>query len=128
MVKSHRLYDERLSQLTNELALLSQPNSTHPEYLAKVQCINARRDEKIYLERVLFQFKLQALRTKYTAERSQILSHYYQTVRTLRDDTLDEAGKHWYEVQRGRRQWGGGNLPGKIKNSFFFFFQFFLAL
>ncbi|KAI9824254.1 MAG: hypothetical protein M1832_002061 [Thelocarpon impressellum] len=102
-----RLYDERMGQLTNELALLNQPESTHPELLAMLQCIDARRDEKIQLENTVLQYKLKALQMKCVAERSQMHSQYFQTVRAVREKKLEEVGEQWYQIQRDRRGWDG---------------------
>lgn len=102
-----RLYDERVAQLTNELALLTQPDPTHPEYLAMVQCLDQRRDEKIQHEQILLQYKLKALEIKSVAERSQLHSQYFQTVRAVREKKLEEVGEQWYQIQRDRRGWEG---------------------
>ncbi|KAI9842311.1 MAG: hypothetical protein M1838_003180 [Thelocarpon superellum] len=103
-----RLFDERLNQLSHELALLTQPNQTHPEYQAMLQCLDVRRDEKIELEQTLLSYKLRALEVKSVAERSQIHSQYYQSVRAIREKKLEEAGEQWYQIQRDRRSWDGG--------------------
>lgn len=110
IVKS-RLYDERVAQLTNELALLTQPTPTHPEYLVILQCLDQRRDEKIHLDQVLLEYKVKALEIKSVAERSQIHSQYFQTVRAIRERKLEEVGEQWYQIQRDRRGCeGSGNV------------------
>lgn len=101
----HRLYEERLAQLDNELAQLAQPIPTHPEYLAKVQCIRARRDEKIRHEQTLYRYKVKTLQNSTLATRSQIQSEFCQTVRDIRERQLKEAGEQWYQIQRDRREW-----------------------
>lgn len=106
-----RLYDERVVQLTSELTLLTQPSPNDPDYLAMIQCLDQRRDEKIQLEQVLLQYKLKALETKSVAERSQLHSQYFQTVRAVRERKLEEVGEQWYQIQRDRRGWeGSGNV------------------
>jgi hypothetical protein len=109
---SQRLYEERLAQLDHELSLLSGPNPTHPEYLAMMQCIDARRDEKIAHENKLLAYKIQTLEITTVAERSQIHSQYFQDVRTIRENHLEGLGEQWYKIQRDRRGWEGG-VPGK---------------
>ncbi len=73
-----------------------------------MQCLDQRREEKIYLERVLLDYKLQVLENKSVAERSQLHSQYFQTVRAVRDRKLEEVGEQWYQIQRDRRGWEGG--------------------
>lgn len=102
-----KLYDERLAQLSNEYVSLTSPHSSHPDYVAKLQCVDARRDRKIHLEQVLYQYKLKALQTKFMAMRSQIHSQYYQTARDVREQKLEEVGERLYKMQRDRRQWEG---------------------
>lgn len=76
-----------------------------------LQCLDQRRDEKIQLEHVLLGYKTQALQNKCLAERSQLLSQYFQTVRTVREKKLEEVGDQWYQIQRDRRGWEGtGNV------------------
>lgn len=110
----HRLYEERLAQLDSEIAQLTQPNPTHPEYLAKIQCIKARRDEKMRHEQILYRYKVQALETSTVATKSQIWSEYYQTVRDIREKELKGAGEQWYQTQRDRREWEKG-VPGEYQ-------------
>ncbi|KAI9769681.1 MAG: hypothetical protein M1840_003918 [Geoglossum simile] len=103
-----RLYEERLAQLDHELSLLSSANPTHPECLAMMQCIDARRDEKIAHENKLLAYKIQTLGITTVAERSQIHSQYFQDVRTIRENYLDSLGEQWYKIQRDRRGWEAG--------------------
>ncbi|KAI9819579.1 MAG: hypothetical protein M1827_007029 [Pycnora praestabilis] len=98
-----KIYDERLASLSNALVLLKQPNPSHPEYLAMLQCIDARRDEKINLENTLLRYKIKSLEMKSIAERSQLHSQYFQTTRAVRENKLEEVGEQWYQIQRDRR-------------------------
>lgn len=41
------------------------------------------------------------------ATRSQILVQYHQTVRDIREQKLEQQGKHWYEIQHDRRSYAG---------------------
>ena len=97
-----RLYDERIATLNNELAQLSGPNPTHPELLRQVQCVQQYRDEKWDIEQKLLVFKIGALKRKSVAERSQIHSAYFQTIREVRERHLERASEHFYRIQRDR--------------------------
>ncbi|KAF3764867.1 hypothetical protein M406DRAFT_340389 [Cryphonectria parasitica EP155] len=99
-----RLYEERLAQLNEEQALLEGDNPTHPEYLAMMQCIDSRRDDKVRVTEIEYQYNMDALDRWAVARRAQILSQFYQSVRESREKTLDELGKQWYEIQHERRK------------------------
>jgi hypothetical protein len=49
---------------------------------------------------------LECLQRQTVAQRHQLHSQYFQTVRDLRDKTLVECNQRVYELQRGRRQQG----------------------
>ena len=98
-----RLFAERTKQLNEELAMLESPNITHPEYLNMVEAISAQRRERIQHARTVFNFKVKALQNKSVAERTQHFSQYMQTVRDIRDRSLEQANKEWYQIQRERR-------------------------
>ena len=98
-----KLFDERLTQLNDELEMLNQPNVTHPEYLAMMEAIDRRRDEKIEMANTRLRYKLQALENKTVATRSICHGQYMQDVREITDTTLQEANKEWYAIQRERR-------------------------
>ncbi|KAI9831387.1 MAG: hypothetical protein M1826_003560 [Phylliscum demangeonii] len=102
-----KLYDERQRQLSDELASLQGPNQTHAEYLAKMQCINARRDGKIDQELKLLRYKTEALQRETLAMRSQIHGQYSQNIRSIRERILEDAGLQWYRIQRERRGFEG---------------------
>jgi hypothetical protein len=97
-----RLYDERIAALNSELAQLSGPNPTHPELLRQVQCVQQYRDERWDIEQKLLVFKIGALKRKSVAERSQIHSAYFQTIREVRERHLEKASEHFYRIQRDR--------------------------
>lgn len=99
-----RLYEERLAQLNEEEAQLNCENPTHPEYLAMMQCIDSRRDERLRVSELEYKFNMDALKRWAVARRSQILSQFYQSVRESREKTLEELGKQWYEIQHERRK------------------------
>ena len=101
------MFDERLAHYNEELAQLTQPNITHPEYLAVMECIDQRRDDKINYEQTLLRYKLNALEKKSNAEQVQHHSQYMQTVREIRDRVLEQVSKEWYQIQRERRSWEG---------------------
>ncbi|OCK77611.1 hypothetical protein K432DRAFT_303785 [Lepidopterella palustris CBS 459.81] len=98
--------DESLAQLSKELEMLRQPDCEHPEYLAMVQCVDERRSEKVEYERRLFHYKQKCLNTRTVAERHQLHSQYFQTVREIRERFISECNQRIYNLQRGRRQLG----------------------
>ncbi|KAI9756159.1 MAG: hypothetical protein M4579_003972 [Chaenotheca gracillima] len=102
-----KLFDERSVQLSNELELLSRPEPSHPDFLAMLQCLDERRDEKIKLEQTKLDYKIKGLQIKSVAEKSQIHSQYFQTVRDLREGTIENLSEQWYQIQKGRRGWEG---------------------
>ena len=97
-----RLYEERIAALNSELAQVTGPNPTHPELLRQVHCIQQYRDEKFDIEQKLLVFKIGALKRKSIAERSQIHSAYFQTIRDVREQHLERASEHFYRIQRDR--------------------------
>ncbi|MCJ1246155.1 hypothetical protein MMC30_003360 [Trapelia coarctata] len=100
-----KLYEERLTHLNEELAMLNQPRPTHVDYLAMVECIDQRRDEKITQARIRLQYKLEGLQRRSIAERAIAHSQYMQTVQDTRDKILEQANKEWYQIQRERRSY-----------------------
>ncbi|KAJ5041614.1 uncharacterized protein L3040_005192 [Drepanopeziza brunnea f. sp. 'multigermtubi'] len=105
-----RVYDERLEQLNREEAMLRQNKITHPDYLAMIQCIDARRDDKLRIADNLRTLEMQNLRNHSVAKRSQILVQYQQEVREIRERKLEQLGKQWYEIQHDRRN-HAGSIP-----------------
>ena len=97
-----RLYDERIAALNNELAQLKGLHPTHPQLLQQVQAVDKYRDEKFEVEQMLLVFKVGALKRKSVAERSQLHSAYFQTVRDIRERHLEKASEFFYRVQRER--------------------------
>ena len=75
-----------------------------------MECIDHRRDENILHEKTLLRYKLGALERKSVAERAQHHSQYMQTARDIRDKTLEQVNKEWYQIQRERRSWDGDSL------------------
>lgn len=86
--------------------MLKQPNCVHPEYLAMIKCIDDRKAEKIAYESRLLEYKQKNLEIITTAERHQMHSQYFQTVRHVREEILEECNKRVFELQKGRRQLG----------------------
>jgi hypothetical protein len=99
-----------LASINHDLTLLHQPHPTHPDFVAQLRLLDVRRDEKIRLEGVGLDFKLVALSTKSVAERSIILSQYFQETRKIRDDTLSDLGEELYQIRRG---WEELDIPGR---------------
>ena len=98
-----RLFDERLSQCNEELAMLQSSISTHPELIAMTKVIDQRRDQKIRYEQTLLKYKLQALERESVANKAQALSQYMQTSREIRDAYLEKLNEQCYQLQRERR-------------------------
>lgn len=90
------------------MALLEEHNTTHTDLLAMIQSIDARRDEKIAHEQFLVRFQTQALEKVAGADRSQIFSQFFQGVRSIREEKLEEVGEQWYKIQQDRRKTEGG--------------------
>ncbi|KAK8049592.1 transcriptional regulatory protein DEP1 [Apiospora phragmitis] len=105
-----RLYEERLEQLNREEAMLRADNPTHPEYLAMMQCIDSRRDEKLRIAEKELELHLESLGRWAVARRAQIHSQFYQDVREARERTMAELGQHWYAIQHERRK-HANNVP-----------------
>jgi len=95
--------------------MLKQPNCAHPEYLAQIKCIDDRRTEKIAYEKQLLEFKQKNLEIVTTAERHQLHSQYFQTVRDLREQILSDCNQRIFELQRGRRQLGVEEVDYMVK-------------
>ncbi|RDL38398.1 uncharacterized protein BP5553_02738 [Venustampulla echinocandica] len=102
-----RLYEQRLDQLNREEAMLRLAKPTHPEYLAMIRCIEARRDDRTRIADNFKELELQTLKKSAVARRSQILSQFQQDVRDIREKTLEQLGKQWYEIQHDRRSYAG---------------------
>ena len=87
--------------------MLRQDKPTHPDYLAMMQCIDARRDDRLRVGEKLREFELETLKNYAVARRSQILVQYQQDVRDIREKKLEQLGKQWYEIQHDRRSYAG---------------------
>jgi hypothetical protein len=97
-----RLYDERIAAINHELALLQSSRPSHPELLRQLEVVQKHRDEKFEVEQKLLVYKVGALKNKAVAERSQIHSQYFQTVRDIRERYLERISEHFYRIQRDR--------------------------
>ena len=111
----YRLYDERIAQVTHEEKLLRLATPTHPDYIAMLRCIDARRDERIRIADTQKELGVQSLRTFAVARRSQILGQYYQEARDIREKKIELLGKQWYEVQHDRRAYAGSGTEYTLK-------------
>lgn len=110
-----RLCDEQIAQYERELEMLKQPQCVHPEYLAMIKCIDDRRSEKIAYETTLLEYKQKNLEVITTAQRHQMHSQYFQTVRHIREEILEECNRRVCELQRGRRTLGCDETDYMIK-------------
>ena len=97
-----RLFDERIAAINQELAQLAENRPSHPELLKQLEVVQKYRDDKFGVEQKLLVYKIGALKNKSVAERSQIHSQYYQTIRDLREKHLERLSEHFYRIQRDR--------------------------
>lgn len=88
--------------------MLRQDQPTHPEFLAMMNSIEARRDERIRVAEKLREYELQTLKTYAVARRSQILVQYRQEAREIREAKMEQLGKQWHEIQHDRRNYTTG--------------------
>lgn len=51
-------------------------------------------------------YKIRALNARFAAERTQLQSQFFQSMRDLREQTLDRISSHVYQIQRERRNIG----------------------
>ncbi|KFY18675.1 hypothetical protein V493_08430 [Pseudogymnoascus sp. VKM F-4281 (FW-2241)] len=101
-----RLHEDRLAKLNHEEWMLKQDPPIHPEYLAMMHCIDARRDEKMRIETRRAEYTRETIEKSAVGKRAQILSQFYQEVREIREQKLELLGKQWYEIQHDRRAHG----------------------
>ncbi|KAI0458800.1 hypothetical protein F5B21DRAFT_406444 [Xylaria acuta] len=105
-----KLYEERLEQLNKEEAMLRSDKPTHPDYLAMMRCVDARRDERLRIADRELELKIEASERWAVARRAQIHSQFFQAVRESRERILAELGQHWYDIQHERRK-NANNVP-----------------
>ena len=105
LIQHSRLFDERLELLSAELDTLKRANTQHPTYLAMRQTIDARRDEKIAVERVGLEYRQKELERRTQAERAIRHGQYFQEVRELREYHCERLNENYTRIQRERRQW-----------------------
>ncbi|KAI1077083.1 Sds3-like-domain-containing protein [Whalleya microplaca] len=99
-----RLYEERLEQLNQEEAMLRADTPTHPEYLAMMQCVDARKEDRLRVADRELELKMESLGRWAVARRAQIHSQFFQSVRESRERILAELGQSWYDIQHERRK------------------------
>lgn len=90
--------------------MLRSDNPTHPDYLAMMHCVNARRDERLRIADRELEFKIEAAERWAVARRSQVHSQFFQAIRESRERILAELGQHWYDIQHERRK-NANNVP-----------------
>ena len=84
--------------------MLQGDSPTHPEYLAMMQCIDERRDEKKRVVDTELALNMQTLNRWAVARRSHIHGQYFQGIRESREMVLEELGRQWYQIQQQRRR------------------------
>jgi hypothetical protein len=97
-----RLYDERTASINSELGQLNSKKATHPELLRQLKIVQKYRDDKFDIEQKLLVHRVGALKRKSVAERAEIHSSYFQTVRDLREKHLEKISEHFHRIQRER--------------------------
>lgn len=84
--------------------MLRADKPTHPEYLAMMQCVDQRLEDKLRHIRREHDYRMEALDRWAVSRRAQVLSQFYQSVRESREDLLENLGRQWYEIQHERRR------------------------
>lgn len=110
-----RLFEERMEQLNKEELMLKQTQPSHPEYLAMLQCLDLRRNEKLRIAGKLRDFELQSLKKVAVAQRSQILVQFKQEVREVREKKIEQIGEQWYKIQHDRRNCASASPEFSLK-------------
>ena len=98
-----RLFDERLAQCQEEMAILDKTPFVHPELTMMKEVIDRRRDQKVKYEKTLLKFKLESLQRESIAQKAQVQSQYMQTASAIRDESLTQINKAISQTQRERR-------------------------
>ncbi|KAK4560741.1 Transcriptional regulatory protein [Recurvomyces mirabilis] len=97
------LYNERIASTNAELRMLENPDCQHPEYLAQVACVDARREKQMREAQAFYHYRLTSIRQRTIGERAQLHSQYFQCIRDMREDHLYSLGEDWYNIQKERR-------------------------
>ncbi|RCI14858.1 hypothetical protein L249_6723, partial [Ophiocordyceps polyrhachis-furcata BCC 54312] len=98
-----RLYKDRLQRLEEEERSLLADEPTHPEYLSMKKCIDDRLNKRLHEINTEHEFRMRAHERRAVAQRAQIWSQFFQTVREKREQALERLNQQWYEVQSARR-------------------------
>ncbi|CCU81315.1 hypothetical protein BGHDH14_bgh01803 [Blumeria hordei DH14] len=107
--------EKRMEQLNREEIMLKQTQPSHPEYLAMLQCLDFRRNEKLQIAGKLRDFKLESLKKVAVAQRSQILVQFKQEVREVREKKIEQIGEQWYKIQHDRRNCASASPEFSLK-------------
>ena len=85
----------------------------HPELLAMKEAIDHNKKQKTMYQQTFLKYKLETLQRESIATKHQVQSQYMQAVRELRDQSLDQLNKEFYQVQRERRS-GNSNVADSL--------------
>ncbi|PWW79224.1 hypothetical protein C7212DRAFT_272709 [Tuber magnatum] len=96
-----RIYSEKLKRVDMEMKMVQ--DGTHPEFVAQKTCIDQKLEEKVRLADAHYKYGMESLSIATRVSRAQVHSQYFQTVRQLREDALEECSGLWYQIQRERR-------------------------
>ena len=95
--------------------MLRGKTPTHPEYLAMMQCIHARLQEKLRHAECHLKHDMESLNTWAVARRGQIMAQFHQGVRASRERVLSDLGQQWYEIQHERRRQANSTVDFGIR-------------
>lgn len=97
-----KMYDDKITQLNNELDQLSATGPTHTELLKQYECVNKFTEDKQEVEQRRLVYRVESLKKESVGRRSQIHSAYFQTIRDVRERHLENMAEHFYRIQRER--------------------------
>ncbi|KAF2756753.1 hypothetical protein EJ05DRAFT_502246 [Pseudovirgaria hyperparasitica] len=106
IVFREKVLEEQLNNVNLEIESLEAAEPTHTDFLAMLKCIDERRDEKIAHENKLLSYKVKTLKRTTIAERHQIQSQYFQSVRDIKDRSMEACQKRLNQLQKERRRVG----------------------
>lgn len=67
------------------------------------QCLDARRDEKIELEKINLRYKIETLKVTTLAERAAMNSQFFQEIREARESHLEKLNERTSSLHKERK-------------------------
>jgi hypothetical protein len=105
-VYRERFLDDQISHYDTWITALKNEPRSLPDFQAMMKSIEERRDEAMRKNAAEYEFKLQAIFTRIKAERHQLMSQWFQTVRDIRETALEKCNKRLFQLQKERRRAG----------------------